>query len=62
MKRGVGTEEESTEVWSRGNRGTSGSGSSQTLAEQDVEMGRAEVGVGEGEGAGGAVDISENTA
>jgi hypothetical protein len=57
VSRGVGTEEvvltEATEVQSGGSRGTSGGESSQTLADQDVEMGGAEVGVGEGEGAGG---------
>jgi hypothetical protein len=51
---GVGTEEEvSTEVTEVRSGGTSGGQSSQTLADQDVEMGGAEGGVGEGKGAGG---------
>jgi hypothetical protein len=57
VSRGVGTDEEMltevTEVWSGGSGGTSGGESSQMLADQDIEMGRAEVGVGAGEGAGG---------
>jgi hypothetical protein len=57
MNRGVGTENEVsmevTEVRSGGSGGTSGGQSSQTLADQDVEMGGAEVGVGAGESAGG---------
>jgi hypothetical protein len=57
VSRGVGTEKvvsmEVTEVWSRGSGGMSRGESSQTLADQDVEIGRAEVRVGEGEGAGG---------
>jgi hypothetical protein len=44
VNRGVDTEEQMTEVQSRGSREVSGSGSSQTLADQDVEMGRVEVG------------------
>jgi hypothetical protein len=62
VNRGVGTENKVlTEVWSGGNRGMSGSGSSQTLAEQDVEMGGVEVRGGESEGAaGGTADVSEN--
>jgi hypothetical protein len=59
MNRGVGTEEETTDVQSRGSREVSGSGSSQTLADQDVEMGRAEVGKsteGSGEKEGDAGD------
>jgi hypothetical protein len=57
VSRGVGTDEEVsmevTEVHTRGSGGTSGGESSQTLAEQDIEMGGVEVGAGEGEGAGG---------
>jgi hypothetical protein len=53
VSRGVGTEEEVSmevmEVQSGGSGGTSGGQSSQTLADQDIEMCR----VGEGEGAGG---------
>jgi hypothetical protein len=64
VSRGVGTEEVSMEVWSRENGGTSGGESSQTLAEQDIEMGRAEVGVSEGAGGeeGGEAVVDNNTA
>jgi hypothetical protein len=60
VDRGVGTEDQMTEVWSGGSGEASGSGSgsgSQMLADEDVQMGRAEVRVtekgGEKEGAAG---------